>query len=145
MSRANMKRSLLWLSKWLAFILGCGALFAGETQANKPQIQPFGAMDPSNLLDLNSDEVLIRVDGEKIYISQGGSFFKELSLVDAPMAIYFKKLLGDAATMDGEISVPVGPIIVANGGSGANGAKSKANKKRMEQKERPTNTPPAGK
>jgi hypothetical protein len=146
MSRANIKQNLFWLSKWLAFILGCGALFAGEARADKSQIQPVGAMGPSNLLGLNSDEVLIRVDGEKIYISQGGSLFKELSLDDAPMATYFKELLRDAATTNGEIAVPVGPIIVANGGSAANGAKSKkANKKKLEQKETPANSPPTGK
>jgi hypothetical protein len=139
MSRANIKQSLFWLSKWLAFILGCGALFAGEAQADKSQVQPVGAMGPSTLLGRSSDEVLIRVDGEKIYISQGGSFFKELSLDDAPMATYFKELLRDATTTNGEIAVPVGHIIVANGGSAANGAKK--NKKKMEQKETPTNNP----
>ena len=146
MSRANIKQNLFWLSKWLAFILSCGVLFAGEAQADKSQIQPVGAMGPSNRLALNSGEVLIRIEDEKIYISQGGSLFKELSLIDAPVVTYFKELLRHGTTGDGKIAVPVGSIIVANGGSAANGAKSKeANKKKLEQKETPTNSPPAKK
>src|ERR1043166_4557122 len=146
MSRANIKQNLFWLSKWLAFILGCGALFAGEAQADKSRIQPVGAMGPSNRLDPNSGQVLVRIEGEKISISQGGGSVKELSLVDAPVVTYFKELLRHGTTGDGEIAVPVGPIIVANGGSAANGAKSKkANKKKLEQKETPTNSPPTGK
>jgi len=144
MSRANIKQSLFWLSKWVAFILGCGALFAGETQANKSQNQPVGAMGPSNSLGRNADEVLVRLEGEKIYISQYGGTFRELSLADAPETTYFKELLRDANTA--EIAVPLGPTIVANGGSAANGAKAKeANKKKLEQKGTPTNAPPAGK
>jgi hypothetical protein len=146
MSRANLKQSLFWLSKWVAFILGCGALFAGEAQANKSQIQPVGAMGPSNPLGRNCDKVLVRLEGEKIYISQDGSTFRELSLADAPETTYFKELLRDATSADREIAVPLGPIIVANGGGGANGAKAKeAKKKKMEQKDMPKNAPPAGK
>jgi hypothetical protein len=146
MSRANLKESLFWLSKWVAFILGCGALFAGEAQASKSQIQPIGAVGPSNLLGRNSDKVLIRLEGEKIYISQDGSTFRELSLVDAPETIYFKELLRDATSAAREIAVPLGPIIVANGGSGPAGAKSKeAKKKKLEQKETPKDAPPTGK
>jgi hypothetical protein len=146
MSRANMKRSLLWLSKWVAFILGCGALFAGEAPADKSQIEPVGATGPSSRLGPVSDEVLIRIEGEKIYTSQSGSPFKELALVDAPAATSFKELLKGATTTNGQIAVPIGSIIVASGGSGANGAKSKqADKKKMEQKETPTNKPPVQK
>jgi hypothetical protein len=146
MSRVNLKESLFWLSKWVAFILGCGALFAGDAQANKSQNQPIGAMGPSNSLGLNSDKVLVRLEGEKIFISQDGSTFRELSLADAPETAYFKELLRDATSADREIAVPLGPIIVANGGGGANGAKSKeADKKKTQQKETPTNKPPAGK
>lgn len=144
MSRANLKESVFLLSKWVAFILGCGALFTGETQANNSQIQSVGAVEPSNRLGLNSDQVLLRLEGEKIYISQDGSAFKELSLADAPETAYFKALLRDANTA--EIAVPVGPIIVANGGSNNNGAKPKeVKKKKMEKKDTPANAPPAGK
>ena len=146
MSRANMKQSLFWLSKWVAFILGFGALFAGEARADKSQIEPVGATGPSDRLGLESDAVLIRMEGEKIYISQSGSSFKELSLVDDPATIYFKELLRDATTTNGQVAVPVGPIIVASGGSGGHGARSKeADKKKTEQKEMPTNKPPVGK
>jgi hypothetical protein len=145
MSRANLKESLFGLSKWVAFILGFGALFAGETQANKSQIQSTGAVGPSNLRGLDSDEVLLRLEGEKIFVSQDGSKFNELSLADAPATIYLKELLRDANTA--EITVPLGPIIVANGGSGANGDKPKETKKKKksDKKETPANAPPAGK
>jgi len=144
MSRANLKESLFGLSKWVAFILGFGALFAGEAQANKSQIQSSGPVGPSNLRDLNSDQVLLRLEGEKIFVSQDGSTFKELSLADGPGADYLKTLLRDANTA--EITVPLGPIIVANGGSGANGDKSKeTKKKKTDKKGTPTNAPPAAK
>lgn len=147
MSRANLKESLFSLSKWVAFILGCGALFAGEAQANNSQIQPVGATAPSNLLGPNSDNVLIRLEGEKIYISHDGSTFRELPLADGPEANYFRQLLRDATSADREVAVPLGHIIVANGGMGANGAKAKeAKKKKMEQKDTPKkDAPPAGK
>jgi hypothetical protein len=147
MSRANLKQSLFGLSKWVAFILGCGALFAGEAQANKAQNQSLGTMGPSNSLGRNSDQALVRLEGEKIYISHDGSTFRELSLADAPEANYFKQLLRDATSGDREIAVPLGHIIVANGGGGANGAKAKeAKKKKMEQKDTPKkDAPPAGK
>jgi hypothetical protein len=146
MSRANVKHGLFWLSKWLAFILGCGAVLGGEAQAHKSQIQPVEGVGPSDRLDPTFDEVLIRFEGEKIYLSEGGSLFKELSLVDAPVVTYFRALVKDAATVDGEIAVPVGPIIVANGGPSVNGAKPKGtNKKKMEHKETPTKSPPTGK
>jgi hypothetical protein len=142
MSRANLKESLFGLSKWVAFILGCGALFAGETQANKPQTQPIGTVGPANVLGLKSDEVLVRMDGERIYVSQDGSKFKELSLADAPGTAYLKELLRDANAADGQITVRLGPTIVANGGASHSGAKSKkAKKKDIEKKE----TPPAAK
>ena len=141
MSRANLKESLFGLSKWVAFILGCGALFAGEVQANNSQNQPNGAMGPSTLRALNSDQVLLRLEGEKIFISHDGSTFKELALADAPTVDYFKALLRDANSA--EIAVPIGPIIVANGGGGANGAKSKEAKKKKDKKETPANVPPA--
>ena len=145
MSRANLKESLFWLSKWVAFILGCGALFAGEAHANKSQNQPVGAIGPSNPLGRNSDKVLVRLEGEKIFISQDGSTFRELSLADAPETAYFKELLRDATSADREIAIHIGPTIVANGGGGAHGAKAKEAKKKKEQKETPTNSPPAGK
>jgi hypothetical protein len=145
MSRLNLTESLFGLSKWVAFILGFGTLFAGETQANNSQIQSTGTMGPSNLLGLNSDEVLIRIEGERIYISQDGSKFKELSLADGPGADYFKELLRDANTAQGEFAVRIGPIIVANGGAGADGAKPEKAKKKLKKKEPPTNVPPAGK
>jgi hypothetical protein len=146
MSRVKIKQSLFRLSKWVAFILGIGALFAGEPRADESRIQPVGAMGPTNRFGLNADEVLIRIEGEQIYISQDGSLFKELSLVSAPASTYFKDLLRDATTTGGQITVPIGPMIVASGGSGTNGAKSKeADKKKMEQKDTPTNKPPVGK
>lgn len=145
MRRTNLKESLFRLSKWVAFILGCGALVAGEAQANTSQIQPVGTVGPSNLRGLNSGQVLLRLEGEKIFISQDGSKFNELSLADAPATNYLKELLRDASTAGGEITVPLGPIIVANGGSGTNGDKSKEakKKKKSDKKETPANAPPA--
>jgi hypothetical protein len=141
MSSVNLKKSLLRLPKWAALILGFGALFAGDARADKSQIQP-----PSSRLGSNLDEVLIRTEGEKIYISQGGGAFEELSLGNAPEAAYFRELLRDASTVDGQIAVPIGPIIVANGGSNNDGAKPKQpSKKKTGTKQAPTTDPGTGK
>jgi len=89
-------------------MLGIGSVFPGATEANVPKADTV-------------DVATLRLDGDKIYLSQGGSAFEELALGDTPEARHLRKLLEDAGS--GTISAPVGSFIVANGGSGASGNK----------------------
>jgi hypothetical protein len=142
MSDAKIRKNWLRLSKWGAVVLGFGTLFAGDARADKSALQPLSTtLGPSNRLDLDADEVLIRTEGERVYISQRGSAFEELSLGNTPEAAYFRKLLRDAEAANGQISIPTGSFIVANGGSNVDGAKPKHAKKKSGHKPVPPNDP----
>ena len=67
----------------------------------------------------------IRIEGQTIYISQGGSAFEALRLGDTPEAEHLRKLLRDAGAAGQTVSVPVGSMIVASGGGSGNGEKPK--------------------
>jgi hypothetical protein len=122
MSHASLKRIWSQLPAWGAFILGFGALVGGDARADQPKPRP-----PELIPDLSgrslsrSEEVVLRLDGENIYLSQGGSAFEELRLGDTPEAVHLRKLLRDAGGMGQSVSVPIGSTIVASGGGGASG------------------------
>src|SRR5688500_3508290 len=98
---------------WLgALVMGCGALFGMHARAATPDI-PTGSPLPSPA----QDEVVVRSDGEKIYMSERGGSFQDLRLGETPEALHLRKLLDSAGAARGSVSVPVGSIIVANGGS----------------------------
>jgi hypothetical protein len=143
MSRGDRNESLGRTPKWLALILGFGALFAGDARADRPDVQSFGtAARPANELGARFDEVLIRTEGEKIYFSQGGSAFEELPLGDTPEAIALRELLRQADAGDAGTAASVGSFIVANGGPSIHGAKPKKRaKKKDEPKPEPASNP----
>ena len=122
MSHASLKYIWSRLPAWGAFILGFGALVGGDARADQPKPRP-----PESIPDLHaqllsrSDEVALRLDGENIYFSQGGSPFEELRLGDTPEAMHLRKLLRDAGGMGRSVSVPIDSTIVASGGGGASG------------------------
>jgi hypothetical protein len=74
---------------------------------------------------LRLDEVAVRIEGENIYISQGGRAFEELHLGDTAEAVRFRKLLLDAGALGQSITVPIGSTIVASGGGSLYGEKPK--------------------
>ncbi len=124
MSRARLKNIWLQLPAFGALMLG--ALLAGGARADRSQLQPPEATpEPSRQSALRSDEVAVRIDGEKIYISQRGSAFEELRLGDTPDAAHLRKLLRDAGAEGQSISVPIGAMIVASGGGSGKGEKPK--------------------
>ena len=124
MYRPNFKLSWLRLSQWGALMLG--AAFASNAWAGRPDLlTPERTGVPSNQRGPQFDEVLVRIEGTKIYISEGGSAFEELSLGETLDAAGLRKLLTDAGAAKIAIAVPVGSIVVASGGGSGDGAKPK--------------------
>jgi hypothetical protein len=124
MSRASLKNIWLQLPAFGALMLG--ALLAGGARADRSQLQPPEATpEPSRRLASRLDEVAIRIEGEKIYISQRGSAFEDLRLGDTPDAAHLRKLLRDAGAEGQSVSVPIGSMIVASGGGSGSGQKPK--------------------
>lgn len=124
MGRPKSNKDLTQLSGWGALMLGVGALFASDAQASRSDVElseraASGVRTPAGA----HDQVLIRTEGGKVYVSQGGGAFRELSVGDTPEGAYLKQLLGELGAAGSSISVPVGSIVVANGGSGLPGNK----------------------
>jgi hypothetical protein len=91
-------------------VMGVGALFGVHARAATPEVTA-----PAQ------DEVVVRSEGDKIYVSERGGSFQELRLGKTPAALHLRKLLDAAGAGRGSVSVPVGSIIVANGGSQVGG------------------------
>lgn len=121
MSRAKLGNIWSHLLAWMALLFGGGALMS-TAQADQPKPRP-----PESIPDLfgqplsRPDEVVLRLDGENIYLSQGGSAFEELRLGDTPEALHLRNLLRDAGGREQSVSVPIGATIVASGGGGTSG------------------------
>jgi hypothetical protein len=128
MSRAKLRKIWSGLPAWGALLLGLGTLI-GDARADRPELRPSGTPpEPSSQVASRAAEVAIRVDGEKIYISQDGNAFEELHLGDTPEAAYLKKLLRDEGADGASMSIPVGSMIVASGGGGTKGQKPKGSR-----------------
>lgn len=106
MSRLTSKKSGL-TSSGLALLAGVGAIAtASDAGAARGQI-------------------LVKTDGDRIFVSQGAGF-QELQLADSTEAARLRGLLRDAARGGEAIAVPVDPFIVANGGGSGDGTKPKS-------------------
>ena len=126
MWRSNLKSAWSQLLAGSATLLGLGALFGGGAQADTPHLPLFKTLpEPSRPAASRVDEVMIRIIGESVQISQDGSSFEELRLGDSPQAAHLRKLLREAAPVGQPISVPIGSIIVASGGGGNKGERPK--------------------
>ena len=127
MSRPNLRKSLRRLPKLGALALGFGGLFAAEAPADKSEFLPIGtSAGPSRQRNLALDAVVMRLNGERIYISQRGSAFEELSLRDTQQATHLRQLLREAGAAEHPVSVPIGSMVVANGGGAGDGKKPAA-------------------
>lgn len=131
MARAMLKNLWSRIPAWGALMLGLGVLVGGNARADQPK-PPELTPDLSGQSASRSDEVALRLDGEKIYVSQRGGAFEELHLGDTPEAAYLRKLLRDAGGTGKTVSVPTGSMIVAGGGGGAAGWSSKSKPKPSE-------------
>lgn len=113
MSRAKLRNIWSYLPAWGALLLGGGALIGGARADVKPQ--------PSSPSNLEAHEVVVKIDGENIFISQDGSHFEELRLGNTREAVHLKKLLRDEVSDGRSVTLPVGSMIVASGGASGKG------------------------
>jgi hypothetical protein len=128
MSHTKLRNIWSRLPAWGALLLGLGTLI-GDARADRPELRPSGTpAEPSSRSASRAGEVAIRIDDEKIYISQDGNTFEELHLGDTPEAAHLKKLLRDEGADGGSVSIPVGSMIVASGGGGTKGEKPKSSR-----------------
>src|SRR4051812_13544309 len=100
---ANLKSTWSQLLTWGAVALGFGALLGGGTRADATATLGEEQGAPSRV-----DEVMVKLVGEKVLMSQDGSSFEELRLGDTPEAAHLKKLLRDAGDVEQSVSVPIG-------------------------------------
>ena len=107
------------LARSLALMLGFGGLLTTDAQAAKSHVEA----PPQKNAGTGSDDVLVRMETNRIYISERGGVFQELILGDTPEAEYLRTLL--KGTGGAVVTIPTGSIIVANGGGAADGAKPK--------------------
>jgi hypothetical protein len=131
MSRASLKDVWSWMPAWGALMLGFGVLVGGNAQADQPKA-PELTPDLYGRLPSKSDEVLLRLDGDKINISEGGGAFREIHLGDTLEALHLRELLRGAVGVGQSLSVPIGTTIVAGGGGGASGWGRKSKQKDTE-------------
>ena len=107
------------LRTWSAFLLSLGAMFGGSARADAradPADRP-----AADHRDIRNGQVLVRVEGDRIFFSERGGPFQELPIADAADAASLKSLLdADAVGRDEQASVAleVGRAVVADGGSG---------------------------
>lgn len=113
MSRAKLRYIWSHLPAWAALLLSGGALISSARADVKPR--------PPSQSDLQAHEVVVKIDGENIFISQDGSNFEVLRLGDTPEALHLRKLLRDEASDGRAVSIPVGSMIVASGGASGKG------------------------
>lgn len=120
----DLRKSLRRLPKLGALALGFGGLFAASAPAERSEVPSIGPdVRSSQQREPARHAVVMRLEGEKIYISQSGSAFEELLLGDTQQAAYLRELLRNAGAAEGPVSVPTGSMIVANGGGAADGKK----------------------
>jgi len=113
MSRAKPRNIWSHLPAWGALLLSGGALISGARADVKPQ--------PPSRSDFEAHEVVVKIDGENIFISQDGSNFEELRLGDTREALHLRKLLRDEVSDGRSVTIPVGSMIVASGGASGKG------------------------
>ena len=113
MSRAKLRNIWSHLPAWGALLLSGGVLVSGARADVKLQ--------PPSRSDFEAHEVVVKIDGENIFISQDGRNFEELRLGDTREALHLRKLLRDEVSEGRSVTIPVGPMIVASGGASGKG------------------------
>lgn len=112
-------------SKWSSLLAGLGALAGGGLDANantgnapvhEPRVQDSHRAEKS---------VRLRFENGRIFLSEHGGSFQEILLDDTPEAAHLRQLLIGVLPLGGDLAVPVGPSIVAEGGASGNWSRPK--------------------
>jgi hypothetical protein len=96
----------------VALILGVGgAVATAEARADIPQIRP-----DVNAAATGLRELAIRIEAERIFLSEAGGEFRELPLGDTPEARRLRQLLEANDAAKGPGGVRLSPLLLAGGG-----------------------------
>jgi hypothetical protein len=126
MTPSNLRKRLLRFGKWGALALGFGGLCAADAAAEKSELRSF-ALDTqsSQKRNVSVGTVLVRLQGGMILVSEEGGAFEPLMLKESRQVEELRKLLDDAGATAHPVSVPLGAMIVANGGAAGDASKPK--------------------
>jgi hypothetical protein len=91
-----------------ALVLGLGALTTAAARADMP--------GPSQSHPTALGDLVIRSEGGKIYLSEGGRDFQELQLSDTAEARHLKQLIEERGEAQGTPHLRLNPTILAGGG-----------------------------
>lgn len=128
------------LLKLSAAMVGLAALFTAGAQADIADPRPAdGVKDGMRPATRGLPEVLVRSDGDRVYISENGTAYDELALRDTPEGARLKRMLDDLNLGPEPIAVPVGRVIVADGGAGVHAPKEAERSEEAEQRSAESN------
>jgi hypothetical protein len=127
MTSSDLRKSLRRFGKWGALVLGFGGLFAADATAERSELRSFdpGAQS-SQQRDVGDGTVLVRLEGGIILVAEHGGAFEPLALKDSRQAEELRRMLSEVGAITQPVSIPIGAIIVANGGAAGDGSKPKA-------------------
>ena len=115
--RLTRKRSLPTLR---TLMMGVAALFATDTQASTSEAKLTETLDTvPNSGRPNIGQVAVRTDGQKIYLSDDGTNFEELTIGHTVDGTRIKSLLRQLNVWMEPVIVPVRRVIFAYGGADA--------------------------
>jgi len=122
-------------TKLSAALVGFAALFTAGAHADIADHKRAEAVkDGTRPASRELARVLLRKDGERVYFSEDGTAYRELALHDTPDGASLKKLLNEMDLGPEAISVPVGRMIVADGGAGVHAPRQADRPKKNEQR-----------
>jgi hypothetical protein len=134
MPRAILSFQSALATKLSTAMVGLAALFTAGAQADIADPRPAHGVDGMGPTSRELAQVFIRKDGGKVYISENGTAYRELALRDTPDGVRLKKLLNELDLGSEPMAVPVGRMIVADGGAGVHAPKQAERPKEAEQR-----------
>jgi hypothetical protein len=106
-------RDWLRLPSRVALLLGLGALSAAGARADASEVQPGLKTAPS------AGDLLIRVEGGRVYLSESGKEFRDLELGDTASARLLMQLIDDHGAAAGAAGIGLNTTRLAgDGGAG---------------------------
>ena len=127
MTPSNLRKSLQKFGKWGTLALGFGSLFAPNATAEKSELRSFAPGVPSSQQrDVSGGTVLVRLEGGTILVAEHGGAFEPLALKDSRQVEELRRLLSELGASTQPVSIPIGAMIVANGGAAGDASKPKA-------------------